>query len=57
MSTDHVGLYYIFKCCLLIIATAATSHGDSIAVSQFAAHVKLMHKERDSGFEKKYQVP
>ena len=37
-------------------AESAPQAFQAVPKSQFSEHVKAMHKERDSGFEKEYQV-
>ena len=45
--------------CMLFVTFTAESAplpSEPVHKSDFSEHVKTMHKERDSGFEKEYQV-
>ena len=54
----HVSLEYFMVCMLFVTVTVESAPllSEPVHNSDFSEHVKAMHKERDSGFEREYQV-
>ena len=54
----YVSLEYFIVCMLLVtfIVESVPLPSEPVHKSDFSEHVKAMHKERDSGFEREYQV-
>ena len=57
-AEDCVSLEYFIVCMLLVTFTVESAPllSEPVHKSGFSEHVKAMHKERESGFEREYQV-